>query len=70
MVFLSEKSSIQISRMVFEKLNELSKTLSVSIDELIELAFHELFDLVLSDPSIFLEKVGIVDNLKKIISED
>ncbi len=69
MVILSEKNSIQILKVTFEKLNELSKVLGVSKDKLIELAFHELFELVLCDPSIFLEKVGIVDNIKKIISD-
>jgi len=41
----------------------------VDINKLIDLAFYELFDLVLSDSSIFLEKIGTIDNLKKIISE-
>jgi len=66
---LSEKNSIQIQKEIFEKLDKLSKILNVSMDILIKLAFHELFELVLCDPSIFLEKVGIIDNLKKIISD-
>ncbi|KKM91252.1 hypothetical protein LCGC14_1230380 [marine sediment metagenome] len=69
MAILSEKNSIQIQKEIFEKLDKLSKILNVSKEELIELAFNELFELVLSDPSIFLEKVGIIDNIKKIISE-
>jgi len=68
-VVLSEKVPIQISSEIYEKLNNLSKSLNVDINKLIDLAFYELFDLVLSDSSIFLEKIGTIDNLKKIISE-
>ncbi len=69
MAILSEKNSIQIQKAIFEKLDKLCKILNVSMDILIGLAFHELFDLVLSDPSIFLEKVGIIDKMKEIISD-
>jgi len=68
-IVLSKEYSFQVSKEVSEKLTKLSKSLGVNINELIELAFHELFDLVLSDPSIFLEKIGIIDNLKEIINE-
>ena len=69
MVVLSDKVPIQISNDIYEKLTKLSKSLNVDFNKLIDLAFYELFDLVLSDPSIFLEKIGTIDNLKKIISK-
>lgn len=69
MLILSETNSIQIQKEIFEKLDKLSKILNVSMDILIGLAFHELFELGLSDPSIFLEKVGIIDKMKEIISD-
>jgi len=68
-VVLSDKVPIQISNDIYEKLTKLSKSLNVDFNKLIDLAFYELFDLVLSDPSIFLEKIGTIDNLKKIISK-
>lgn len=48
----------------------ISKSLNIEKQKLVELAFNDLFDLILSDPSIFLEKVGIIDNLKRALSEE
>ncbi|MEE9378881.1 MAG: hypothetical protein V3V33_12690 [Candidatus Lokiarchaeia archaeon] len=62
--------NITISEEIYKRLTDLSKTLSVNINTLIELAFYEFFDLVVSDPYIFLEKVGIIERLQKIITEE
>lgn len=67
---MSKEYNITTSEEIFKKLSEISKNLNINKQKLVELAFQELFDLVLSDPSIFLEKVGIIDNLKRIISEE
>ncbi len=67
---MSKEYNITTSEETYRKISEISKSLNISIEKLVELAFHDLFELVLSDPSIFLEKVGIIDNLKSIISEE
>jgi hypothetical protein len=67
---MSKEYNIVTSEETYKKLSEISKSLNINIQELVKLAFHELFELVLADPSIFLEKVGIIDNLKSIISEE
>ena len=66
---MSKEYNITTSEETFRKISEINKSLNIGIQKLVELAFNELFELVLSDPSIFLEKVGIIDNLKGIISD-
>jgi len=68
-IIMSKEYNIATSEETYRKISEISKSLNISIQKLVELAFHELFELVLSDPSIFLEKVGIIDNIRGIISK-
>ena len=68
--FISNEHNITTTKDTYKKLSMISKSLNIEEQKLVELAFNELFDLILSDPSIFLEKVGIIDNLKRALSEE
>ncbi len=58
---------ISIPKDLYEKLEKLSELLKISIQEIVQLAIKELFDLIKNDSEIFLERLGIIKNLKEIV---
>ncbi len=66
---MSDEHKFPISEETYKKITEISKSLNVDLEDIVNLAFHELFDLIFNDPLIFLEKIGLIEKLKKISLE-
>ncbi len=69
-VLMSSENNITTTKDIYKKLTLICKTFNIDRQKLVDLAFNELFDLILTDPSIFLEKIGIIDNIKRIFHEE
>ncbi|TXT61275.1 MAG: hypothetical protein BAJALOKI2v1_40069 [Promethearchaeota archaeon] len=66
---MNDECKIEISNEYKTKLEKISEVLNVSISKMIEIAFNEFFELVYCDTDIFLEKIGLLDNLREVINE-
>jgi len=67
---MSIEHNITTTKDIYKKLTLICETFNIDKQKLVELAFNELFDLILTDPSIFLEKIGVIDNIKRIFNEE
>jgi len=67
---MGSEFNINMKEEIYIRLLKISKTLNIDKQKLVDLAFEELFDLIINEPSIFLERMGIIDNLKEILSEE
>lgn len=67
---MSNEFKISISEVNYLKLKEIANKLNLKIDELVEIAFCELFDLIRNEPDTFLESIGFINELKKLVKVD
>ncbi|KKN25305.1 hypothetical protein LCGC14_0886150 [marine sediment metagenome] len=65
---MNNEYNFPVSKGTYKKITELSNSLNIEKETLINLAFHELFDLIINDSQIFLEKIGTIEKLRKIIN--
>lgn len=66
---MNDEFKLPISEEIYKKIAEIGKSLNLDMKDIVNVAFHELFDLILNDPLIFLEKIGLIEKLKKISLE-
>ena len=69
LVIMNDEFKLPISEEIYKKIAEIGKSLNLDMKDIVNVAFHELFDLILNDPLIFLEKIGLIEKLKKISLE-
>jgi len=67
---MSDEYIFPVSKGTYNKITELSNSLNIEKETLINLAFHELFDLILNDSQIFLDKIGTIEKLRKIVNKE
>ena len=65
---MNDEYKFPISKEIYNKITEISKSLNIDMEDIVNLAFHELFDLILNDSLIFLEKIGTLEKLRKILN--
>ncbi|KKN20546.1 hypothetical protein LCGC14_0934360 [marine sediment metagenome] len=67
---MSNEYNFPVSEGTYKKITEISNSLNIEKETLINLAFHELFDLIINDSQIFLEKIGTIEKLRNIINKE
>ena len=67
---MSNEYDFPVSKGTYKKITEISNSLNIEKETLINLAFHELFDLIINDSQIFLEKIGTIEKLRNIINNE
>ena len=67
---MNNEYNFPVSKGTYNKITELSNSLNIEKETLINLAFHELFDLIINDSQIFLEKIGTIEKLRAIINNE
>lgn len=67
---MSNEYNFLVSKGTYTKITEISNSLNIEKETLINLAFHELFDLIKNDSQIFLEKIGTIEKLRNIINNE
>ena len=67
---MSNEYNFPVSEGTYKKITEISNSLNIEKETLINLAFHELFDLIINDSQIFLEKIGTIEKLRNIINNE
>ena len=67
---MSNEYNFPVSKGTYIKITEISNSLNIEKETLINLAFHELFDLIINDSQIFLEKIGTIEKLRNIINNE
>ncbi|MBD3193699.1 MAG: hypothetical protein GF317_01490 [Candidatus Lokiarchaeota archaeon] len=63
---MNKNYEIEIPKNQYLQLQEISRILHVSINDLIQYSLNELFDLIQTDTLIFLDSIGISEKLKEI----
>ncbi|KKK40713.1 MAG: hypothetical protein Lokiarch_49120 [Candidatus Lokiarchaeum sp. GC14_75] len=67
---MGNEYNFPVSEGTYKKITEISNSLNIEKETLINLAFHELFDLIINDSQIFLEKIGTIEKLRNIINKE
>jgi hypothetical protein len=64
---MEEKFGVPVSKEIYDKLKKLADFLNSDLKSISNLAFEEFFNLIKEQPETFLEIVGQIDDLKKIL---
>ncbi len=59
---------IPILKDTYKKLEEIAAKYNLDVQDLSTLAFNHIFDLIQGDPFIFLDSIGLINELKMIVT--